>query len=86
MRAIIEKVVLRHREAGVLTWALMHQIESEVIDEAIRNKEHDPDVLNMMRTPAVMPYPRDSRTVSFAGYELIPIVYGEVMEAWNRVH
>ena len=86
VRAITENVVSRHRTAGVLTWSLMHQIESEVIEEAVLSGEHDPDVLNMMRAPMVMPYPRDNRAVSFAGHTAIPIVYGEVLAAWNRVH
>ncbi|MUI10921.1 DUF2471 family protein [Massilia dura] len=86
VRAITQSVVLRYRTVGVLTWALLHQIEAEVLDEAARSGEHDQAVLNMMRAPAAMVYPRDDRPVSFTGHSFLPIVFSEVKDAWNRLH
>jgi hypothetical protein len=43
VRVITAGVVARHREARVLTWALLHQIEAEVLQK-------QPELENIART------------------------------------
>eukprot|EP01034_Spumella_vulgaris_P038769 gene38769-47882_t len=79
-------VVFRHRDAGVLTWALLHQIEREVLMEVAAAGQHCAQVLAMLRAPTEMGYPSDDRPVSFLGHEFIPIAFNAIVEAWSRVH
>ncbi|MES2260564.1 MAG: DUF2471 family protein [Pseudomonadota bacterium] len=79
-------VVLRHRDAGVLTWALLRQIEREVLTEVAAAGQHGAQVLAMLRAPAEMGYPSDDRPVSFQGHEFVPIAFNAIVEAWNRGH
>ncbi|MGF6781633.1 DUF2471 family protein [Paraburkholderia sp. GAS334] len=57
VKEAIPTVVLRHRAAGVLTWALLHLIESEVLAEVAATGKHSARMLNMLRAPAVLGYP-----------------------------
>ena len=56
VKEAVPAVVLRHREAGVLTWALLHQIESEVLAEVAATGKHSARMLDMLRAPAVLDY------------------------------
>lgn len=86
VRAVAKTVVARHREVGVLTWALLHQLESEVLYEAARTGDHNKTVLNMLRAPSAMAYPKNDEAASLAGHGFVPIVFGEIVKAWIRVH
>ena len=79
-------IVSLHREAGILTWSLLHLMASEVLAQVAATGVHDPEALSMLRVPEDMPYPRDLRPVSFKGHELIPFVFTAIELAWNRVH
>lgn len=86
VREIVREVVLRHRSAGVLTWALLRELESEVIEEAAQNGEHSETILNMFRAPAVMAYPTDHQPASFTGHGFVPVVFGKIVKSWHKVH
>jgi len=86
VREAVPAVVSRHREAGVLTWALLHHIESEVLAEVAATGKHSPMMLGMLRAPAVLDYPKDERPVSFEGHEFVPSVFGAIDDAWRRVN
>jgi hypothetical protein len=43
-------------------------------------------MLNMLRAPAVLGYPRDDRPVSFEGNDFVPPVFGAIDDAWRRVN
>jgi hypothetical protein len=62
----VPEVVRRHRCAGVLTWALLHQIEGEVLAELETGGEHSASMLNMTRSAPVLGYPNDDRPVSLS--------------------
>lgn len=86
VREVVREVVLRHRVAGVLTWALLHELELEVLKEAAQGGEHRATILNMLRAPAAMGYPMDHQPASFRGHGLVPIVFGEIVKEWHHVH
>jgi hypothetical protein len=86
IRAVVPGIVMRYREAGVLTWALLHHMEEEVFSKVLQSGEHDKVTLNMMRSAPAFRYPKDDGVVSFAGHSLVPIAFGEIEKAWNCVH
>lgn len=79
-------VVLRHRSSGTLTWALLHQMEAEVLAELVASGEHPAVVLQMIRSAPVFGYPVDDRPVSFGGASVVPVIFGQIEEVWNWVH
>lgn len=79
-------IVLRHREVGILTWALIHQIEDEIINEVIATGKHSPSVITMIRSADVMRYPKDDRPASFEGHSIMPPVFVLIEDAWKHVH
>jgi hypothetical protein len=86
VKEAVPAVILRHRAAGVLTWALLHQIESEVLAEVGATGKHSARMLDMLRAPAVLDYPKDDRPVSFEGHDFVPPVFGAIDDAWRRVN
>lgn len=86
LNQVVPKIVGRHREAGILTWMLIHQIEAEVLDEALSSGQLSPTIVRMIRSHEAFRYPRDERAVSFEGHGLMPIVFGAIQKAWRRVH
>jgi hypothetical protein len=86
VREAVPAVVQRHRPAGVLTWELLHRIESEVLAEVAATGQHNKRILEMLRAPAALSYPRDDRPASFKGHDFTPIVFEAIDEAWRRVN
>jgi len=86
LREAAPEAVGRYRERGILTWSLLHQIEDEILDALAATGEYSDTALRMIRSAAVMNYPKDERPVSFGGAELIPVVFSEIERAWKRVH
>jgi hypothetical protein len=85
-RKIVPRAVMRYREAGVLTWALMHQIEAEVLGELEATGVHPRAALSMIRSSPVWGYPRDDRPVSFGSASAVPAIFLQIERAWRRVH
>lgn len=85
IREIAPAVVRRHRAAGILTWRLMHQMESELFAELEATGRHSPQMLRMMRSQGVMGYPKDDREFSLEGHEVVPAAFIALEEAWARV-
>jgi hypothetical protein len=79
-------VVQRYRSEGVLTWALVHKIEGEVLADVAATGNHSKRILDMIRGPAVLDYPKDDRPASFDGHDFVPIVFGAIEDAWRRVN
>ena len=86
VREIVPAIVSRHRSVGTLTWALLHEIESEVIDVLTAQGNYSKQVLNMMRAPKVIGYPTDNRPVSFEGHGAVALIFSAIEKAWNKVH
>ncbi|KDR38997.1 hypothetical protein BG61_35360 [Caballeronia glathei] len=86
VRQAVPAVVLRHRSAGVLTWALLHAIEAEVLAEVAATGKHSRRILDMIRAPAALDYPSDGSPASFEGHDFVPIVFGVIEEEWRRVN
>jgi hypothetical protein len=86
VREAVPAVAHRHRSAGVLTWALLHTIESEVLADVAASGKHSKRILDMIRAPAALDYPKDERPASFEGHDFVPIVFGAIEEAWGRVN
>lgn len=82
----VREVVMRHRCAGILTWALMHQLEEEVVSELSSSGAHPPWALNMMRSLPVFGYPADDRPVTFGEDSCAPFIFSRINDAWNLVH
>lgn len=85
-RQVVPLVVMRYREAGVLTWALMHRIEAEVLDELAATGVHQEAALSMLRSSRLMLYPRDDRPASFGNASAVPTLFVQIEAAWRRVH
>lgn len=83
---VVPEIVMRHRCAGFLTWALLHQMESEVLAVLEARGAHPPSALNMIRSAPVLGYPNDDRPVSFSCASIVPIIFGQLEDAWNLVH
>jgi hypothetical protein len=83
VKEVVTVVVLRHRAAGVLTWALLHRIESEILAEVAATGNHSTRILDMLRAPEGLDYPKDDRAVSFEGHDFVPIVFGAIDGAWR---
>ncbi|AME28656.1 DUF2471 family protein [Burkholderia sp. PAMC 26561] len=86
VRDAVPAVVQRHRSKGILTWALLHTIETEVLVEVANSGKHSKRVLDMIRAPAALDYPKDDRPASFEGHDFVPIVFGAIEDAWRRVN
>ena len=86
VREIVPAIVSRHRSVGILTWALLHEIESEVLALLTAEGNYSKHVLNMMRAPKVMGYPTDNREVSFKGHGAVSLIFSAIEKAWNKVH
>ncbi|MFC5551746.1 DUF2471 family protein [Massilia aerilata] len=82
----VSQIVMRHRHLGVLTWALLHQIEAEVLVELRASGEHSTSTLNMIRASPLLCYPKDDSPVSFGNASIVPVIFGQIEEAWNLVH
>ena len=83
---VVPEVVSRHRDAGILTWTLIHRIESEILEEVVESGQLSPTVAKMIKSHEAFRYPKDDRAVSFEGPGLMPIVFGAIQDAWGRVH
>jgi hypothetical protein len=83
LKAAVPAAVRRHREAGTLTWALMHKIEAEILDEVAATGKHSARMLGMLRASPAMGYPKDDRPVSLEGHEVVPTVFGAIYAEWN---
>lgn len=86
VREAVPAIVQRYRSAGVLTWALLHKIEAEVLADVAATGGHSKRILDMMRAPAALEYPKDDRPASFDGHDFVPIVFGAIEDAWRRVN
>jgi hypothetical protein len=82
----VPAAVSRHRATGTLTWALIHQIESEVLAEVSSTGKYSARMLDMLRSSPAMGYPSDDRPVSFDGHDVVPSVFGAIYAEWNRVN
>ncbi|MEM5332100.1 DUF2471 family protein [Paraburkholderia sp. JHI2823] len=85
LKAAVPEAVRRHRAAGTLTWALIHKIEAEILDEVAATGQHSGRMLGMLRASPAMGYPNDDRPVSLEGHEVVPTVFGAIYAEWNRV-
>lgn len=83
---VVPGVVMRHRSAGILTWALLHQMEAEVLAELEASGEHETAILRMIRSAPVFGYPTDERPASFENASVVPVIFGQIDDAWKRVH
>ncbi|WP_141839325.1 DUF2471 domain-containing protein [Herbaspirillum sp. SJZ107] len=86
IRAIVPAVVARHRERGTLTWALLHQLESEVVDLAVEVGDQDKDILRMMKASPLFGYPNNQQPASFEGHEVVPPIMNAIERTWRRTH
>lgn len=84
LKAAVPAAVRRHRAAGTLTWALIHRIEAEIIDQVAATGKHSARMLGMLRASPAMGYPKDDRPVSLEGHDVVPTVFGAIYAEWNR--
>jgi hypothetical protein len=84
VREALPAIVRRYRSAGVLTWALLHEIEADVLAHLASTGQHRKRVLDLIRAPASLDYPRDERPASFEGCDLVPVVFQAIEEVWRR--
>ncbi len=64
----------------------LHKIEGEVLAEVAATGNHSKRILDMIRAPAALDYPKDDRPASFVGHDFVPIVFGAIEDAWRRVN
>lgn len=85
VKEAVPAVVRRHKSAGLLTWALIHMIETEVLADVAATGTYSKRILDMTRAPAVLDYPKDESPASFEGHGFVPIVFDAIEDAWRRV-
>lgn len=83
---IIPEVVSKHRSSGVLTWALLYRMESEIIEELAATGKFGRQILRMIKASPAMGYPTDNRRADFKGHELLPILFTDIANCWNKTH
>jgi len=81
----VPAIVARYREAGVLTWRLLHRIEREVIAEVGSTGRYPKWILDALCAPVALDYPADERAVSFEGHDFVPPVFAAIDDAWRRL-
>ena len=86
LEEVVPPVVARYRDAGTLSWALIHQIESDVLKEALKSGRLSSPAVNTVRSHEAFGYPKDDRPASFDGHDVLPIVFGAIWDAWRNVH
>ncbi|WP_454754694.1 DUF2471 family protein [Cupriavidus necator] len=79
-------IVAKHRAAGILTWKLIHQIETEVMHEVGQSGKHAPNLLRMLKASPFLSYPKDDTPADFSGSEVVPITFSAIQDAWKRVN
>jgi hypothetical protein len=84
IRQALPAIVGKYRPAGVLTWALLHEIEADVLTHLASAGQHPKRILDLLRAPASLDYPRDERPASFEGRDLVPVVFQAIEEVWRR--
>lgn len=87
--AIVEAlppIIDRYREAGVLTWRLLHQIEEEVLAAVAATGLVPQFALGMVKAPPILGYPKDDQPANFTGHDVRPITFGAIVDAWQRAH
>jgi hypothetical protein len=82
---VVPGIVRRHRSQGILTWRLLHQIEGEVVTELAASGRYNPRMLDMLRSPSALDYPKDERPVSFEGHDFVPGIFTAIHDAWRQV-
>lgn len=85
-RQVVPGVVMRYRESGILTWALMHQIEDEVLAEMEATGVHPKAALSIIRSSPLLMYPKDDRPASFGNASAVPTIFLQIEQAWQQVH
>jgi hypothetical protein len=83
LKAAVPAAVRRHRSAGTLTWALLHEIEAEILDQVAATGKHS---ARMLRASPAMGYPKDDQPVSLEGHEVVPTVFGALYAEWTRAN
>lgn len=86
VKKAVPTVVMRYRELGTLTWALLHRIEGEVLDEIKASGEHLDSTLRMIRSSPLFGYPKDDRPVSLDGHDVVPVIFGQIEKVWKFVN
>jgi hypothetical protein len=66
LKAAVPAAVRRHRAVGTLTWALIHKIEAEILEEVAATGKHSARMLGMLRASPAMGYPKDERPASWS--------------------
>lgn len=79
-------IVAKHRASGILTWKLIHQIEDELMHEVGQSGKHSPALLRMLKASPLLGYPKDDSPADFTGSDVLPITFGAIRDAWNRVN
>jgi hypothetical protein len=82
----VQEIVKRYRSSGVLTWALLHQIEQEVLTELEADGKYSAWALRMIKSAPVLGYPDDDRPASFGSSSIMPIIFRQIEDAWNLAH
>jgi hypothetical protein len=84
VRDALPAVVRRYRSADILTWALLYEIEADVLAHLAATDQHSRWVLDLIRAPAELDHPKDQRPASFDGHDLVPVVFQAIEEARRR--
>ncbi|MBT2793606.1 DUF2471 domain-containing protein [Paraburkholderia strydomiana] len=84
VREALPAIVGKYRSSGVLTWALLHEIEADVMAHLASTGQHRKRVLDLIRAPVRVDYPEDERPVSFEGCDLVSVVFQAIEEVWRR--
>jgi hypothetical protein len=63
---------------------LLHEIEANVLTRLESTRQHRKRVLDLLRAPPDLDYPRDGRPAFLEGRDLVPVVFQAIEEAWRR--
>jgi hypothetical protein len=84
VRDALPAILGRYRSASVLSWALPHEIEADVLAHLASTGDHSKRVIDLIRAPATWDYRGDERPASFAGCDVAPVVFRAIEQTWRR--
>ncbi|RJF96464.1 DUF2471 family protein [Noviherbaspirillum cavernae] len=83
----VNTIVERHRTAGdVLTWRLVHQIESEALDMLMQSRDLDVEYIRMVRSSRWGYVPRVDEPADLETHDELPVALTLIQHAYHTSH
>jgi hypothetical protein len=84
VREALPAIVRRYRADHVLTWAVLHEIDTEVRFLLTSSGKHNPRIVNLICGSAQSNYPKSNRPVSIQDLGLVTMSLQATIRAWYQ--